>query len=846
MRKEQKLAGIMAVAAAFSASPVAQAVTVQQAVRQALDTNPEVQAAIANRYATTEAWRVARSGFYPSVTLYGTYGRENTSNPYTRAVTGSSDYRDLTRKEASIVFTQPLFDGFATSNERQRATADVDAASYSVQDTAQQIALDALNAYLDVVRERRLTSLAQEFLATHQRIYDQIRKRAEAGIGSQADVEQAKGRLALAKSNAIAANANLTDALSRYESVVGTEPDANMTLPALGADALPATLTVALDEATQQNPGIKQAQARVIASQAARQAERAGYWPHLSLVASHNWGEDLYGRKGVEQGYRALLQMRYNLLSGGGNTAAEKSAAYRENQAKDSLNSERRSVSAEIKRQWNEYVSASEKKDLFRQQQSAAEQTRNAYEKQFRIGQRTLLDLLDSENELFKATSDYVTTQHTQVKAAYALLADSGLLLAYLGEPMPAAAHCVEGRSCLGSAYTSPAQTALFAQAVERDKKAMQHRVGSFVFVPQLSVSATQDDNIYVTPDQEKSDSLVQLRTSFALQSDWSKHKLEAEVGGLATRYAEYNTENSSDYWLKLNGQYDISERSNIFGGASSSYKHEDRASPDYIYTVVPDAPIHYRERRTHVGVEQGVGPVSIKLAAAYTAMDFENSTSTLGARINNDDRDRELVGYGVRLTLMPGSSYQPFLQYTSDNRDYRDKVDDYGYKRSSSGYRAHLGLRVATTPLSAEAYIGKLNQSFDDARFSDVEKPDYGVKVKWKPLRKLALEAMEKTSLEETTLDASSSYYYTSSAASLSYDITDKWTVKLTGLQSKSEFQDVSRVDKGRLTATGLTYALDDKVSLSGEVQKEKRTSDEPLDEFTANRFIFRVSAEL
>jgi len=130
--------------------------------------------------------------------------------------------------------------------------------------------------------------------------------------------------------------------------------------------------------------------------------------------------------------------------------------------------------------------------------------------------------------------------------------------------------------------------------------------------------------------------------------------------------------------------------------------------------------------------------------------------------------------------------------------------------------------------------YGGKLHQSFDDKRFSDVDESDYGVKAKWKPWKMLEVDAAAKRSLEETTLSGSSSYLYSSVSGSAALNVTEKWALKVTGVQAKSEYQDVSRVDKGRLDSAGLSYALDDKITLSGEVQKETRDSDVPQDDFT------------
>ncbi|MEJ2059475.1 MAG: TolC family outer membrane protein [Gammaproteobacteria bacterium] len=824
----------------------APAETVQQAVRQALATNPQMQASISERYARAQQLRQARAGYYPDVNVYGDWGWENSDNPFTQAE-GNNGYVGLTRKEASISLRENLFNGRTTTNEVARERARVNAAAYQVQQQAESVALQSVEAYLDVRRQRELLSLSQQFLKTHEEIYQRIRRRVASGLSNQGDLAQASGRLALANSNVVAAEANLRDAVNRYRSVVGGSPDEALELPALGPDALPNSLDEAVQLTVSGNPDLKSAQAEVAAALAEQRARRGNFYPNIDFVASQDWGENLYGLKGVDKGYRAMLNLRYNLFNGGADDAAARAQAYRANAARDHSDNVYREIVRITRVDWQGYQAASSQLDDLRQHRDAAARTRDAYVSQFRLGRRSLLDMLNGENELFEASRDYINGQYRRLVNGYRLLADNGQLLASIGQPMPGAAACADGASCFGPAYANQAQALVLAQERGREFRASQYRVGSFVLHPELAMTEMYDDNIYATPDNTTSDTATLIRANVDLKSDWSRHMLNFGAGGIATRYGTYDSENTGDYWGEANGRFDFTNSFNVFGGVTRSHLHEDRTSPDYTYLVnIPVSPIVYDQTRSNLGANWKFGNASLRVAGSLTELDFKSVATTTGGVINNDDRDRDVAGYGARLTLNTGGRYQPFVQGTYDQRHYVNRPDDYGYDRNSSGYRAVAGMNVRQGALHGSLYLGGLSQKFDDSRFKDVNDLDYGMRMSWKPRGGSAFTLAVRRSLEETILPGSSSYLYTRISGSADIRVAPAWTLKVDGSNGLGEYQDIVRTDKVNSFGLGVNYAFDRHMSLEGGVQHIQRTSDEPLDNYQINRVLARISAKL
>ena len=124
------------------------------------------------------------------------------------------------RYESQITLSQMLFDGFATQSEVQRQLSRLNSAAYRVQEAAEFVGLDAIEAHLDVLRNQVLVDLARENLAEHRRL-GQVRQLEGQGASSIADVRQTEARIATAQTSLATAMGTLRDAQARYLSVVG-------------------------------------------------------------------------------------------------------------------------------------------------------------------------------------------------------------------------------------------------------------------------------------------------------------------------------------------------------------------------------------------------------------------------------------------------------------------------------------------------------------------------------------------------------------------------------------------------------------------------------------------------
>lgn len=419
--------GFTIVAGGAGAASTAAAMSLQEAVSLAISTNPEVGEVSNDRRAIDQELRQGRALYYPQIDLRGASGIEYSDNETT-----SPGTETLWRKEASVTLSQLLFDGFFADSEVERQTSRVKSAAYRVQESAEFVGLDAIEAYLEVLRHRERVQLAEENAGIHQQRLGQVGRRAEAGGGNIADVRQAEARLANAESALVQTQGNLRDAEALFIRVVGQAPD-TLESPGLPLDAIPADVDAAVNNAVENSPTVAFARQDVRTAEADVKQQEASLYPDIRLELSSSVNDDVDGREGTEYDASALVVLRYNLYRGGADTARIREFKWRLAEAIDAMHTNERQVSEDARVSWNAMEVSRSNVMILQREVEANVGTRDAYLQQFDIGQRGLLDLLDSDNELYLSRDSLVTATYAEVFANYRLLATMGALQKTLG-----------------------------------------------------------------------------------------------------------------------------------------------------------------------------------------------------------------------------------------------------------------------------------------------------------------------------------------------------------------------------------------------------------------------------
>ena len=279
-----------------------------------------------------------------------------------------------------------------------------------------------------MLRTQKLVKFAEDNVRVHEKIHDQVELRTSMGADNQGSLSQIKGRLNLAYSNLEAEKNNLKDALTEYEKIIGTMPEDALEEAGFNLD-FPKDFQTTLDKALRNHPAIKAAEADINAIKMQQQTSKSNYYPDIDLELGSEWADNQNGVRGHDNGHYAMLNIRYNLYQGGGDQARISKDARLIQEAKRRQDVTRRKVVKFVQISWNAYESSNKRTGFLQKYVDATVKTRNAYEQQFRIGERTLLDLLNTENEIFTAHSENIKNEYEYVLAKYRVIDSMGILL---------------------------------------------------------------------------------------------------------------------------------------------------------------------------------------------------------------------------------------------------------------------------------------------------------------------------------------------------------------------------------------------------------------------------------
>lgn len=406
--------------------------TVDEAYRTVIDTNPEVRERIENYRAVEEDKTIAFADYLPVVDVQGGIGYKH----YDGTIAGAESPDDWKATEAFIRARQNIFRGFSTMNDVEQQDARILSAQYYLMEKVSQLGLQMIESYLEVLKQKQVYQLTLENRDTHQRYYDMIKERLDSGAGTQADFEQISGRLALAESNVKVATNNYQDAQTNFKRIYGeaVNPD-DMMEADINASLIPQTLEEAENNATLHYPTLWANRKNVEAAQAAYRQAKNNYYPWLDLEVKQTYvNNDATGvlagpqLAGETNEFSVMLIASWNLFNGMADVAGrDKALAEAFNESEKMLNNQRL-VTERLNLSWAAKERIGEQVEYLKQHRDFTEKTLAAYNEEFRLGRRTLLDVLDVENEFYTSRKSYVSALYDEQLADYRVIENVGNL----------------------------------------------------------------------------------------------------------------------------------------------------------------------------------------------------------------------------------------------------------------------------------------------------------------------------------------------------------------------------------------------------------------------------------
>lgn len=400
--------------------------TLEKMIEKAISENPDVQARFHAFKAAELDESAAKGRYLPNVTIDQTFRNQE-------RLVNNVNNTNTPNQQSTLTLRQMLFDGMATPSEVGRLDHVAKSRFYELQGQMQNVAMETAGAYFDLMRFRRLVAYAQDNYVVHKQVYDRIKSRVDAGVGKKVDLEQVTGRLALAEANLLTESTNLFDVTARFQRLVGELPVDNMVEVMIANDGLATTPEQALELAYKQNPNILASIENIVAIERSVSGRKAPFMPRLDLQGRKILDVNDTSRNSTLAADTVEVTASWNIFNGFTDKSNLDSAVENLNQSHDLRDKACIDTRQQVSIAYNSIAQLKEQVEYRRQHQDSIEKARLAYRKQYDIGQRTLLDLLDTENEYFQARRNFTSTE-MDMNIAYArTYAAQGLLLNKMG-----------------------------------------------------------------------------------------------------------------------------------------------------------------------------------------------------------------------------------------------------------------------------------------------------------------------------------------------------------------------------------------------------------------------------
>lgn len=399
---------------ALGFTPAANAGSFEDALSTAYTNHPRIKVERQRQEATDEGVAQAVSGFRPTITAnYSNSAQETTFNNATTN-RGNAEIKQL-RLE------QPLFRGGGTWSSFQSAKQRVKAGQYELSAVEQQVMRDSITVYMNVVQASALLDLARQ----NERVLGEQLAAAEArfavGEVTRTDVAQARVRMAGAKSNVVTAEGALLSAMASYERTIGVRPEGTLAVPET-LPQLPETLELALERARAANPQLLSALHNAKASDFDIDTTQARLLPQVNLVGSlsRQSGVGVAGTSDFDQD-RIGVEVAIPIYQSGAEWSRVREAKATARQRNHETIDRRLSIDEAVMQSWEQLESAIANITARNDQIQAASLALDGVKQEQQFGARTVLDVLDAQQELFTARSNLVRAQRDRIVAAYNL-----------------------------------------------------------------------------------------------------------------------------------------------------------------------------------------------------------------------------------------------------------------------------------------------------------------------------------------------------------------------------------------------------------------------------------------
>lgn len=428
-----RIKSLLAVTTILAGTTAASGETLKEALAAAYESNPQLMAQRAALRATDESVSRTTSGFLPQVN--GTITRTRGNGDRDIGVGAGFVERDIQSDNYAFNIDQNLFRGFQDVNSRRQAQHQVRAGREQLSSVEQQVLLEAVTAYMNVLRDVAVVELNQNNVQVLERQLQASRDRFRVGEVTRTDVAQSEARLEGAKSTLLSSEATLAASRAQYQRVIG-RPPASLETPG-DKPYLPTSLDEAIEIAVAESPNVKVARSNEEAARYGVDVAKGSLLPSIGLRAGWNRNESIaVNATGtdtsdiVDKQQSVSVQLSVPLYSGGSRYSDVRRAKQVRSQRMMEIYQAERVAQEQALVAWDNYRAAQGQILSSEAQVRANEIALEGVRQEAYVGSRTTLDVLNAEQELLNARVSLVRAQRNEAVAAYSLVSSIGRLTA--------------------------------------------------------------------------------------------------------------------------------------------------------------------------------------------------------------------------------------------------------------------------------------------------------------------------------------------------------------------------------------------------------------------------------
>lgn len=318
--------------------------------------------------------------------------------------------------------------------------------------------------------------------------------------------------------------------------------------------------------------------------------------------------------------------------------------------------------------------------------------------------------------------------------------------------------------------------------------------VGAMRLYPRVGVGALYSDNVFATDNFEESDLALMTLAEAVLQSDTSRYFAELGVRANLARFGDFDANDYDNGQLWLAAEKDITGTSNVSLDLDYAHLTEPRTS---VNTPADSLELTQYNRSTIAGLyNYQPSRWKMRLDGRYRILDFED-VATLQGTVNNDDRNRKVFDFGIRLGYDFADTYGLFLEARKSNVDYDQRVDDNGFERSFDGSEVRFGTELMLSGLvTGELFLGYLSRDFNDSRFARAQGPSFGAEIDWVITGITTLNIHGSRSTDPTTVNGASTITNSRYSLGIDHELRRNLMLQLEIEVANEDFEGIDRQD--------------------------------------------------